>query len=143
MTLDTALAPLVGGGLIGLSAGLLMLSLGRVAGISGIYGGLFSRSDGGRQAWQMAFLGGLLGASLVFQSVRPEVFGSSPASLPVVALAGLLVGGGVRTGGGCTSGHGVCGISRLSRRSLVATATFIATGMLTASALQMTLGGAP
>lgn len=143
MTLDTALGPLAGGGLIGLSAGLLMLALGRVAGISGIYGRLFSRGNGGSQAWQFAFLGGLIAASLVFQWIRPEVFGTSPASLPVVALAGLLVGVGVRTGGGCTSGHGVCGISRLSRRSVMATATFMLTGVLTASALQMTLGGAP
>ncbi|QGM47426.1 YeeE/YedE family protein [Methylocystis heyeri] len=121
---------LSGGALIGLAAGLCALLLGRVAGVSGILAGLIPPRPGD-VAWRAAFIAGLLAAPAAFAMVhplaRPE-FGSGPATL---AVAGLLVGFGARLGSGCTSGHGVCGLSRLSLRSAVATATFMATAIVT------------
>ena len=129
----TPWASLAGGGLIGLSAVLLMATHGRIAGISGITSKLFSRSSGGseRAVSGVFVLGLLLAAPLWFL-----VSGGWPAqwvpSDPVVMIvAGLLVGIGAAWGSGCTSGHGVCGISRLSARSIVATATFMATAIAT------------
>jgi len=121
---------LLGGVLIGVAASVLYAGTGRVAGISGIACGLFTRARGAR-AWQATFLAGLLAGGVVLLLVQPAVFGATSRSLPVVGVAGLLVGFGARAGGGCTSGHGVCGLSRLSLRSLVATATFVAAGMAT------------
>lgn len=123
--------PSLGGGmLIGLGASLLLLGIGRVAGVSGIASnGLFGA--GGERAWRVAFLIGLVAAGAVMAWFEPAAFGASPLALPGVGIAGLLVGVGTRLGSGCTSGHGVCGISRLSPRSLVATLTFIATAALT------------
>ncbi|HET9956840.1 MAG TPA: YeeE/YedE family protein [Polyangiaceae bacterium] len=120
---------LFGGALIGVSASALLLGLGRVAGISGIFGNLVigPRTDVG---FRVAFLLGLISAGLAAVWFAPALLGASPRSLPWVALAGLLVGVGTRLGSGCTSGHGVCGISRLSFRSLLATLTFIVTGAL-------------
>ncbi|NPC69934.1 YeeE/YedE family protein [Corallococcus sp. AB004] len=126
--------PLLGGVLIGLSASLLLLAQGRVAGISGIVGALLGpiRED---VSWRILFLGGLLTGGLVLAWLRPSGF---PASVPLdlrqlslLVGAGLLVGFGSQLGNGCTSGHGVCGISRGSVRSIVATLTFMATGALT------------
>lgn len=122
---------LFGGILIGLSASLLLLSHGKVAGISGILGGLLSPStqDRSYRAW---FLGGLLAAGVLLMLSFPSVFpSSSSAPLGAVALAGLLVGFGTRLGNGCTSGHGVCGLSRFSTRSLAATVTFMGIGAAT------------
>src|SRR5436190_19238839 len=116
----TPLRSLSGGLLIGLAASLLALGAGRVAGISGIVGGLFTPGREGR-GWRLQFLAGLLVGALGWLAVQPGVFASTGRSLPVLAGAGLLVGFGARLGGGCTSGHGVCGLSRLSGRSLVAT----------------------
>jgi len=122
--------PLAGGILIGLATAMLLLVNGRIAGISGILGGLLARRDGGDSMWRLAFLGGLVAAPLVY---------SLFAALPVVQVdagtgtligAGLLVGVGTRYGSGCTSGHGVCGLSRLSPRSLVATLCFMAAGVV-------------
>lgn len=127
MTNFTPLSALIGGALIGLSAVLLMLATGRIAGISGIVGGLLGagRID---VAWRLAFILGLIaGAGIVgMAGIAPVI--EIEASWPVVIAGGLLVGFGTRLGGGCTSGHGVCGIARLSRRSLLATVLFMAAG---------------
>ncbi len=117
--------------MIGVATGGMWLGLGRIAGISGTIGALLTPIEPGQQGWRFAFLAGMLGGALGIGAVRPEVFAPSPASVGVLALAGLLVGFGTRLGHGCTSGHGVCGNARLSPRSFAATATFIALGMLT------------
>lgn len=135
MTIDwlhfTPMSALLGGALIGLSAALLLLLNGRIAGISGIVGGLLQGPKKDDVAWRVAFVLGLIAAPLLYQafSALPEsIIETGDASLIV---AGLLVGLGSRLGSGCTSGHGVCGISRLSPRSIVATMTFMATGFMT------------
>jgi uncharacterized membrane protein YedE/YeeE len=126
-----AIAPLGSGVLIGLAASVLLLWSGRIAGISGILGGLL-RPKRGDVAWRVVFVGGLLLGGAFLAIAYPEALAvRAPGSLPSVSLAGVLVGYGTRLGSGCTSGHGVCGISRLSPRSLVATITFIAAGALT------------
>jgi uncharacterized membrane protein YedE/YeeE len=127
----TPIPALIGGILIGLAATLLLVGSGRVAGVSGILGGLLVPARGDR-GWRALFLLGLVVAGAVAAWVAPQNIGDSPRSLPLLALAGLLVGVGTRLGNGCTSGHGVCGLSRMSPRSLAATLTFIAVGMLTA-----------
>ena len=133
---------LLGGVLIGLSATLLLLSHGRVAGISGIVGGLLMRHTTLR-LYRVAFIAGLAIAALLLLTFRPWSFvPQSHASLLPVAIGGLLVGFGTRLGNGCTSGHGVCGISRMSVRSLAATLTFIATGAGAVFALRHLFGGA-
>jgi uncharacterized protein len=139
----TPFSALVGGVLIGLAASLLLIADGRIAGISGVVGGLPRPLRGrGDRLWRVLFIAGLLlagvGAALLF----PERIGTPPRSLPTLIAAGLLVGIGTRLGNGCTSGHGVCGISRLAPRSLLATVTFIVTGMLTVRALAW-LAGVP
>ena len=126
----TPISALVGGGLIGLAASLLLLGSGRIAGISGILGGVLSRTRGD-VLWRALFVLGLLIAGAAAALWAPSTIGESPRSLPTLIAAGLIVGVGTRLGNGCTSGHGVCGISRLSARSIVATITFIAAGMLT------------
>jgi len=126
----TPLRSLLGGMLLGLAASVLAIGAGRVAGISGIVGGLFTPGHEGR-GWRLQFLAGLAVGGLVLLAVQPAVFASAGRSGPVLALAGILVGFGARLGGGCTSGHGVCGLSRLSGRSLVATIVFMATAMIT------------
>ncbi|HEY1090864.1 MAG TPA: YeeE/YedE family protein [Burkholderiaceae bacterium] len=134
MSLDwNAFSPwsaLAGGALIGLAAAMLVLLNGRIAGISGIVGGLL-RPVRGDSAWRLAFVLGLLGAPLAYMllAARPQV--QIDAGHGALALAGLLVGVGTRYGSGCTSGHGVCGLSRLSPRSLVATLVFMAAGFVT------------
>ena len=117
--------------MIGAASALLLLAHGRIAGISGISGSLLQAGTRDRD-WRLAFLGGLVAAGLVARIVAPSAIGASVQPLPIVILAGLLVGFGTRLGSGCTSGHGVCGLSRLSARSLVAVATFMLTGALTA-----------
>lgn len=121
---------LAGGMLIGLAATLFILLEGRIAGISGILGGLLAPRRGD-VAWRLLFLGGLVAAPLVWTlfAQAPEV--RIDAGLSTLLAAGLLVGIGTRYGAGCTSGHGVCGVSRLSPRSLVATAVFVAAGFVT------------
>ena len=134
MTIDwthfTPLSALAGGLLIGLAAAVFALFNGRIAGISGIIGGLF-RPQSGDTAWRGAFLAGLLAAPWLFQVFAPLPDIRIDAGNGTLILAGLLVGVGTRYGSGCTSGHGVCGISRLSPRSLVATASFMLTGFVT------------
>lgn len=134
MTIDwthfTPWASLTGGILIGVAAALLVLLNGRVAGISGIVGGLLAprRDD---IAWRIAFLAGLLLSPLVMIFLGNLPAPRIDAGFGTLALAGLLVGVGTSYGSGCTSGHGVCGLSRLSPRSLVATLAFMAAGMVT------------
>jgi uncharacterized membrane protein YedE/YeeE len=122
---------LIGGVMIGVASALLMLTHGRIAGISGITGSLLQPRTADRE-WRLAFVGGLLGAGVIASLVAPQAVGQSVRTLPVVVVAGLLVGFGTRLGSGCTSGHGVCGMSRLSTRSFVAVATFLTTGAITA-----------
>jgi uncharacterized membrane protein YedE/YeeE len=126
----TQWAALAGGMLIGLSAAVFVLFNGRIAGISGILGGLLEWPKGDI-AWRVAFLAGLIGAPLVYGAVLtlPEV--RIDADFPTLIIAGLLVGVGTRYGSGCTSGHGVCGLSRMSPRSLVATVAFMLAGFAT------------
>jgi hypothetical protein len=124
----TPLSALLGGALIGLSAALLWLLDGRIAGISGILGGLASMASGDA-AWRLAFLVGLVGAPWLYAVAAGGVAPIGiTSSVPLLIAAGLLVGFGTRLGSGCTSGHGVCGVARLSPRSLVATAVFMAAG---------------
>lgn len=126
----TPVSSAAGGALIGLAAALFILFNGRIAGISGILGGLLSWPKGD-VAWRIAFLGGLVAAPLLFGLAAPLPAVRIDAGLPVLIAAGLLVGLGTRYGAGCTSGHGVCGLSRLSPRSMVATAAFMGAGFAT------------
>ena len=129
-----------GGALIGVSASLMLVLAGRVTGISGMLNALMAPSEGGERLWRVLFLGGLVAGGLVASAFVPGAFTDGMPGLALAAVAGVLVGVGTRIGNGCTSGHGVCGISRLSVRSLVATVTFIATGALAVIALRA-LGG--
>jgi uncharacterized membrane protein YedE/YeeE len=139
----TPLTATLGGLLIGCAAALLLLANGRIAGISGILGGALSRSADARdRSWRVAFLLGLPLGALAMGALRGGLEIQVAAPLPTLIAAGLLVGFGTRLGGGCTSGHGVCGIGRGSRRSLVATAVFMACGIVTVSAVRHLLGGA-
>jgi uncharacterized protein len=134
MTIDwnsfTPWASLAGGVIIGIAAAMFVLLNGRIAGISGVLGGLL-KPVRGDISWRAAFLLGLVGAPLLYALVtelpRPQI----DAGYAALVAAGLLVGAGTRYGSGCTSGHGVCGISRLSPRSFVATAAFMAAGFAT------------
>jgi len=119
----------VGGALIGLAATLLMWLTGRIAGISGILGDLVDLA-GGDRAWRLAFVAGLIAAPLAFAATGHVLRAPAMPGWPVIVIAGLLVGFGTRLGSGCTSGHGICGIARLSPRSLAATATFMIVAML-------------
>ena len=136
----TPVSAAIGGVLIGLSAGLLWLSVGRIAGISGIVGSLWSPRTGD-VTWRVAFLIGLIAAPLIYgwgTGSLPRISVSVP---PLIIIAGgLLVGFGTRLGGGCTSGHGVCGLARLSPRSLVATALFMSTAVATSFLLRHLIG---
>jgi hypothetical protein len=138
--LATFLPALGGGVLIGLSASLFLLTHGKVAGVSGLYGGLLQPSASGRHD-RVAFLLGLLMAGVLVAVLRPHAFGASDRSVGALAVAGLLVGWGTRLGNGCTSGHGVCGTSRGSIRSLLATITFLTAGALTVFFTRHLLGG--
>ncbi|MCE2659798.1 MAG: YeeE/YedE family protein [Rubrivivax sp.] len=134
MTMDwasfTPWQALAGGALIGLAAAMLIVLNGRIAGISGIVGGLL-RPARHEIPWRLAMLAGLIGAPLLWQLWAPLPAAEVSASSVMLLAAGLLVGLGTRWAGGCTSGHGVCGLSRLSVRSLVATLSFMAAGFLT------------
>ena len=121
---------LAGGMLIGLAATMLALLNGRLAGISGILGGLVG-PHGSERGWRLGFIGGLMLAPLVYLLFAAWPKPQIDASLATLGVAGLLVGVGTRYGAGCTSGHGVCGLSRRSPRSLVATCLFMATGFAT------------
>ena len=131
---------LAGGGMIGLAAALLMLVTGRIAGVSGIASRLFSAGADDRN-WRLSFIAGLIAAPLVSGLAGyPLQVPWMPASWPPVIIAGLLVGFGSRLGSGCTSGHGVCGVARLSPRSLVATAIFVLTAIVTTTIMRHVIG---
>lgn len=137
----TPLSAAVGGALIGLSSVLLMLLTGRIAGISGIFGGLLNPRSG-EIGWRIAFIAGLilapLLAGLTGHGMHPP---QMPASWTVIIVAGLLVGFGTRLAGGCTSGHGICGISRFSVRSIAATVIFMAVAIATVALTRHVFGG--
>ncbi|MDY7548334.1 YeeE/YedE family protein [Glaciimonas sp. Gout2] len=126
----TPWSALAGGLLIGLAATLFLFFNGRIAGISGIVGGLL-RPTSGDVGWRVAFLSGLIVAPLMYQGIAPLPFVQIDADTATLIVAGLLVGLGTRYGAGCTSGHGVCGLSRLSPRSMVATVLFMLAGGMT------------
>ncbi len=123
---------LAGGSMIGAAGALLLLTHGRIAGISGVLGSLLPPTAVRDRGWRVAFLGGLLAAGVVAAAFAPAAVGASVRSLPLVIVAGAIVGFGTRLGSGCTSGHGVCGLSRFSLRSMVAVVTFMTTGAITA-----------
>lgn len=147
MTEFTPFYSALGGALIGISAMLLLWSLGRIAGISGIVGGLFEMplksADSG---WRWTFIAGFLLVALLYPVLAPEALPALEVTFanqslwPLVA-GGLLVGYGTRLGSGCTSGHGVCGIGRLSARSIVATVIFMATAAVTVGIVRHLVGG--
>lgn len=145
MTVDwlhfTPWRSLAGGALIGLAAAILVVANGRIAGISGILGGLLrpARND---WAWRFAFVVGLLAAPTVYALVAPLPVPRIEAGTAVLAIAGLLVGIGTRLGSGCTSGHGVCGLARLSPRSLAATLGFMVAGFATVFLVRHVLAAA-
>lgn len=142
MTIDwnsfTPWASAAGGVLIGIAAAMFVLLNGRIAGISGVVGGLL-RPTRGDIAWRAAFLGGLVLAPWIYVGVAGAFPVRIEAGSSTLVLAGLLVGIGTRYGAGCTSGHGVCGISRLSLRSIVATLAFMGAGFLTVFVLRHVL----
>jgi hypothetical protein len=137
----TPIPAFIGGALIGLAASLLLLTHGKVAGISGLYGGMLRRGTSDR-AFRLWFLAGLVVTGGLIRLTFPAAFETTwSASLPVVLVAGLIVGFGTQLGNGCTSGHGVCGVSRWSIRSLIATATFMLTGFATVFVVRHLIGG--
>ena len=135
----TPWSALAGGALIGAAAAVLVLGNGRIAGISGILGGLFSPRRGD-MAWRAAFLVGLIASPTLYAVFAPLPALHIDAGPMALVLAGLLVGLGTRYGSGCTSGHGVCGLSRLSPRSLVATLVFMGAGFVTVFVTRHLLG---
>lgn len=138
----TPVSALIGGALIGLAASIFLLTHGKVAGISGLYAGIFRRGTSDR-SMRLSFVVGLVLAGIVVRLFFPGAFDVAYGGSTALAIgAGLLVGFGTQLGNGCTSGHGVCGISRLSVRSLVATSTFMAAGFATVFVVRHVLGGA-
>ncbi len=143
MTIDwnnfTPWASLAGGAMIGLASALFLLFNGRIAGISGIVGGLLQPKRGD-VFWRIAFVAGIVMAPLAFSAVRPLPNVDIEAGYPLLVIAGLLVGAGTRYGSGCTSGHGICGLSRRSPRSIVATVAFMLAGFATVFIARHVLG---
>lgn len=151
LDIEASLSGLVGGILIGLSAIWLMGSLGRISGISGILSGLLLERPRGDSAWRLAFLLGLVCGPMVLMllggefgnvaGAPNEVIGAPAGGVGLMVIAGLLVGVGTGIGSGCTSGHGVCGLARLSPRSMAATLVFVLVAMLTVFVVRHVLGG--
>ena len=136
MTEFEVLMPLTGGILIGIAASMMLLFSGKIAGVSGIFGGMLFQ-QGEERAWKLSFIAGLIAGGILLYILNAEFFeNTSGRGLLAVTIAGLLVGIGTRVGGGCTSGHGVCGIGRLSGRSIVATVTFVFAGMVVVAFIQ-------
>src|SRR3954449_1354347 len=133
MTTSAPLLGVIGGGLTGLAAVVLMLGLGRIAGICGIVVNAMTDADVMGRSWRLAFILGMpLGALLVTALGLKDWSGIAfPAAMPTIIIAGFIVGLGATVGSGCTSGHGICGLARFSRRSLIATVTFMAAGAAT------------
>ena len=132
--MSTIFWPFIGGTLVGLASVILLLVHGQIAGVSGIFGGLDNKAAW-QVPWRALFLLGLIGGGLLVSLWYPAQFGLPSVSLGGVIVAGLAVGIGTRLGNGCTSGHGVCGIGRAAPRSVVATASFVGTGIVTATFL--------
>ncbi|MBW6389749.1 YeeE/YedE family protein [Billgrantia antri] len=151
MDWSASLQGLVGGVLIGLSAVWLMATLGRIAGISGIVGSLVTTLPRGDSGWRIAFVLGLVSGPLLLMALGRglgnvagapgEVVGQPAGGVGLMLVAGLLVGVGTGLGSGCTSGHGVCGLARLSPRSMVATVTFLICAMVTVYVVRHVIGG--
>ena len=140
----TPISSLLGGMLIGLSAAWLLLGHGRIAGISGIVSSAINRPKDAEFPWRLAFVVGLVaGGTLMAKAMPAETFEYAPMvrSQAALVVSGLLVGLGTVLGSGCTSGHGICGLGRFSPRSLVATLTFMGTGMVVAGIVTQLLGG--
>src|SRR5580693_1283136 len=137
----TPISAAIGGALIGLAAVLLMAFNGRIAGIAGITGGLFNPKSDDR-LWRLAFIVGLIAAPLAAALLSHAVpMPQMPGSMITIAVAGLLVGFGTRLGNGCTSGHGICGIARLSPRSIVATLVFMIAAIIVVALTHHVIGG--
>jgi uncharacterized protein len=142
VTMFTPLASTIGGVLIGISAVMLMLFNGRIAGISGILGRLFPPYDAADPCGAAAFVIGLLAAPVLYVAVMGAPFAQTVSdNVALMITAGLLVGFGAAYGGGCTSGHGVCGLARLSLRSLISTVIFMGTGFATVFVMRHVIGG--
>lgn len=138
----TPVSALIGGAMIGLAAALYLILNGRIAGISGIVGGVIAPGGGREKIEKLAFVIGLIiGPLLVISLGNVPVVSVVDASWPVIVIGGFLVGFGTRMGSGCTSGHGICGLSRLSLRSLVATVAFMAAGFATVYLMRHVIGG--
>jgi hypothetical protein len=138
----TPISALIGGSLIGLSSVMLMALRGNVLGATGILAGFMSPTGSGDWAWRAAILAGMVTGPLAFMFLTgalPVI--EVPATKPMMVVGGILVGIGVTYGSGCTSGHGVCGVARFSRRSIVATATFMTTTALTVFVVRHLMGG--
>ena len=136
MTEFEVLMPLTGGILIGIAASMMLLFSGKIAGVSGIFGGMLFQ-QGEERSWRLSFVAGLIAGGILLYILNAEFFeNTSGRGLLAVTIAGLLVCIGTRVGGGCTSGHGVCGIGRLSGRSIVATVTFVVAGMAIVTLVQ-------
>ena len=131
MSEPNVIGGLVGGGLIGIAATLLLLLNGRIAGVSGILGGIIKSNVPGERSWRLAFICGLMIGAALFAFLRGGFALRLQAEGPMLIVAGLLVGFGTRLGSGCTSGHGVCGLARRSPRSLAATMIFMIVAALT------------
>lgn len=129
---------LTGGLIIGLAASLLLIGIGQIAGVSGITASVIRVKN--VEAWQVLFLIGLITSPLICQIIAPLPMIEVTSSIPLLIIAGLLVGVGTQLGSGCTSGHGICGLARFSRRSLVAVITFMATGIITVTLLRQIFG---
>jgi uncharacterized membrane protein YedE/YeeE len=132
----TPLSALAGGALIGLASAALLIVEGRIAGVSGILSGVMSPRTSEKR-WRVAFLAGLLAGGILVLALAPSAFGPPVLAPAPLLAAGAIVGLGARLSGGCTSGHGVCGLGRLSKRSLVAVLTFMATGAASALAARL------
>ncbi|HEY6038280.1 MAG TPA: YeeE/YedE thiosulfate transporter family protein [Kofleriaceae bacterium] len=130
----TPVAGLAGGILIALGLAVVLLGSGRIVGLSGVTAGLLNPHAGNDRAWRASFLVGALAVGAIFELASPTTYdAAAPRSLWVLAVSGVLVGLGTRMANGCTSGHGLCGVARLSKRSLIATITFFAVGVATAT----------
>ncbi|QBQ55433.1 YeeE/YedE family protein [Nitrosococcus wardiae] len=140
MTEFTPVSGLIGGLMIGLSSILMLLGAGRIAGISGIYGGLLTPAKGDL-GWRIMFVGGLILGGATWPLLANPLPVDLQVSWPIMLFAGLLVGFGTRLGSGCTSGHGVCGIGRLAPRSMIATLTFMAAAGMTTFVIRHIFGG--
>jgi hypothetical protein len=138
--MNDVLLPLIGGGIIGIAVSIMLFLNGRVTGVSGIVSGALKRTSGDF-GWRIAFILGLIFGGVILNWFRPEVFTDDlNRSIPVLIIAGVLVGYGTLLGSGCTSGHGVCGISRLSPRSITSTAVFISVGVIVATLFRILNG---